>query len=314
MTYLSKLATGLAAVTLILATACSTTQPAAPATSAPSTSGDPAAAAIPQHSKDQTLYDQLPANVKQAGKLVSVDSGAFPPYEIPMGDGKTLQGATADLATALGQILGISIENASVDSLAGELSGIQAGRYDLALGPVGDFTDREQGHDFIDWVQEFVVFAVPQGNPKNINSLDDTCGLNIAVQSGGSAEKVIKQQSGTCTSAGKAAVNVQSYQDQPTSILSVQSGRADAFFSSQSPLSYFVQQSNGKLQLAATGQKNGFDNLFQGAVLPANSPLRQPILTAMQQLFADGTYKAIMDKWGLQGNMIDKPGVNLAAG
>ena len=60
------------------------------------------------------------------------------------------------------------------------------------MGPVGDFKSRQEANDFVDWVQEYVVFAVHKGNPKKINSLDDACGARIAVQAGGSAEKVIK--------------------------------------------------------------------------------------------------------------------------
>jgi len=55
---------------------------------------------------------------KQA--LVSRDARAFPPTKFPMGDGNTLQGATADLSAALGHILGITRESCG-DSMTGEL-------------------------------------------------------------------------------------------------------------------------------------------------------------------------------------------------
>ena len=78
---------------------------------------------------------------------------------------------------------------------------------------------------------------------------------------------MIKAQAEKCTADGKPTLEVQSYTDQPTSILSVRSKRADAFFSSQAPLTYFVQQSNGELELAGVGKPNGFEDLFQGAVV-----------------------------------------------
>ncbi|MGO8426025.1 ABC transporter substrate-binding protein, partial [Rhizobium ruizarguesonis] len=83
----------------------------------------------------------------------------------------------------------------------------------------------------------------------------------IAVMAGGSAEKVIQVQAEKFKADGKPALEVQSYTDQPSSILSVRSKRADAFFSSQAPLTYFVSQANGKLELSGVGQKNGFDDL-----------------------------------------------------
>lgn len=274
------------------------------------TSSAPAAAT---HAKDQALFDRLPDKVKTAGKLVSVNNGSFPPYEIAGTDGKSLTGVAADLSEELGGLLGVKIEHVTVDGLPSQLTGIAAGRYDLALGPVGDFPDRQVSNDFVDWVQEFVVFAVPKGNPNKIQSIADTCGLRISVMAGGSAEKVIKAQSDTCVKDGKKKVEVQSYKDQPTSILAVRSSRADGFFSSQAPLTYFVKQSGGELELAGTGQANGFDTLYQGAVVAKDSPLRDVLKDGIQQLIDDGTYEKVMTKWGTNGNMLKQAGVNLAA-
>ena len=141
---------------------------------------------------------------------------------------------------------------------------MNSGRYQFAFGPVGDFASREEANDFVDWVQEYVVFAVQKGNPKGITSLDTACGTRIAVMAGGSAERVINAQSEKCVADGKTAIEVQSYTDQPSSILAVRSKRADAFFSSQAPLTYFVSQANGQLELAGVGQKNGFSDLLSG--------------------------------------------------
>jgi len=266
---------------------------------------------IPVQQMDAKLHAKLPADILSAGEMTAVNNGSFPPYEIIV-DSHTMVGASADMTKALSEVLGIKINHATVNGLSSILMGIKAGRFQFAIGPHGDFPNREEANDFIDWVQEFVVFAVPKGNPKTINGLDDTCGKKIAVMAAGSAERVIKQQSEACTAAGKPAVEVQSYQDQPTSILAVKSNRADAFFSSQAPLTYFVQQSNGALELAAVGKKNGFSDLYQGSITPKDSALTGVIQEGMQKLFDNGTYATIMQKWGLQGNMIKAPGINLA--
>ena len=259
---------------------------------------------------DAALRARLPDDIKKSGELISVNNGSFPPYEIVM-DAHTLKGASADLAQAVAELLGLKIKHETVSGLAAELAGIKAGRYQFAMGPIGDYPDRELVNDFIDWVQEYVVFAVQKGNPTGIADLADTCGKKVAVMAAGSAEKVIKQQSEMCVTAGKPAVVVQSYTDQPTSILAVRSNRADAFFSSQAPLVYFVDQANGQLQLTAVGHKNGFADIYQGSVVGKNSPLRDIMLDAYKILFANGTYAAVMKKWGLENNMLKAPGINL---
>lgn len=266
-------------------------------------------AALPKLSVNHALHAQLPEAIRTSGKMISVNNGSFPPYEIVTGT--EMSGASADLTGALGQVLGVEIEHETVGGLPALLAGVNSGRYQFAFGPVGDFKSREESNDFVDWVQEFVVFSVQKGNPKGITSLDTACGNRIAVMAGGSAEKVIQVQAEKCKTDGKGAIEVQSFTDQPSSILAVRSKRSDAFFSSQAPLTYFVSQANGQLELTGVGQKNGFENLYQGAVVAKGSPLGPVLRDAVKVLMDNGTYAAIMKKWGLENNMIKEPGINL---
>lgn len=267
---------------------------------------------IPAVKQNDELRGKLPKEFLDAGEIRSVNSGSFPPYMIVESGEHANTGASADLENALEQLWGVEITESTVDGLSSELTGIAAGRYDMAFGPVGDFKERQDENDFVDFVQEYVVFAVQNGNPKNIDDLSTTCGTKIAVQAGGSAEKVIKDQSKKCTDDGDEAVKVMSFKDQPQSILSVQSGRSDAFFSSQAPLTYFVEESDGKLELTGTDSQNGFETLYQGAVVAKDSELAGVLEDSLQELFDNGTYAAIMKKWNLDANMIEKPGVNEA--
>lgn len=263
---------------------------------------------IQKQTQNEELRARLPQDIRDAGKMVAVNNGSFPPYEIVTGT--ELTGATKDISTAIGELLGITIDHASVAGLPALLSGVNSGRYQFAMGPVGDYPDRQKANDFVDWAREYVVFAVEKGNPAGITSLDTTCGKRVAVMAGGSAEKVIKEQSEKCVAASKSAVDVQSYTDQPSSILAVRSKRSDAFFSSQAPLTYFVQQANGQLELAGTGQANGFKDIYQGAVVKKDSPLGGVLLDSFKILITNGTYAQIMKKWGLENNMVDTPGIN----
>ncbi|AQT46922.1 MULTISPECIES: ABC transporter substrate-binding protein [Bartonella] len=266
---------------------------------------------IPKQKVNEELRAKLPAKNLESGKLISVNGGSFPPYIIAKSN-TDIDGASEDFSQAISELLGLKIEHLTVSGLAAELSGVNSGRYDLSIGPVGDYPSRQGANDFIDYVQEFVVFAVKKGNPENITNLGETCGKRISVMAAGSAEKVIKQQSEVCIKDGKPAVNVLSFADQPTAILSVRSNRADAFFSSQAPLTYFVQQANGQLELAGIGQKNGFEDIYQGAVVAKNSPLGNVLKSAFNELIANGTYEIIMKKWGLENNMVKSVDVNMA--
>lgn len=252
----------------------------------------------------------VPETIRERGYMVAVNNGSYPPYDIVLGPNE-IEGASAELAVAMGQIMGVEIRHQTVSGLAAMLAGFDAGRYDMSVGPIGDFPDRRTKIDFIDWVQEYVAFAVQKDNPRNIQTLDDVCGLNIAVMAAGSAERVLKQKAEECEAAGKPTV-VQSFQDQNGAILAVRSKRADGFFSGQAPLTYFVSQAPGVLDLAAANLPNGFGDIYQGGIAPKDSDLGKAMLKSLEILAANGTYEKIMTKWGLERNMIDKPGINLA--
>ncbi|HEV2511614.1 ABC transporter substrate-binding protein [Bosea sp. (in: a-proteobacteria)] len=268
-----------------------------------------AAQDIPAQAMNPTIRALLPEKIKAQGYLVAVNSGSYPPYDIIIGTNE-LQGVSNDVAIALGQLFGVEIRHQTVSGLAGMLVGFGTGRYDLAIGPNGDFPDRRAKIDFIDWVQEYVAFAVQKGNPKQIKTLDDVCGLNIAVMAAGSAERVLKAKAENCAATGKP-MTVQSFPDQNAAILAVRSKRSDGFFSGQAPLTYFVSQSPDTLDLTGTNLPNGFSDVYQGAIAPKGSDMSKAVLAAFQELFANGTYEKIMKKWKIERNMISKPGVNL---
>jgi polar amino acid transport system substrate-binding protein len=273
----------------------------------------PLTAALPamaQRAQNDELRAQLPKEVLDRGSMTSVFIGSYPPYSIAKG--AELTGATKDLGDAVGALLGIKIEHVTVNGVSGMLAGILSGRYQFSMGPVADSLEREKANDLVDWAKENVVFGVRQGNSAGITNLASTCGKRIAVMAGASAEKVINQQSAKCVAEGHPAIQVQSYLDQPTSILAVRASRSDAFFSAQAQLTYFMKQAGGGFELAGVGQDNGFGVLHQGAVVPKDSPLGPVLLKAFKVLVKNGTYKEIMKRWGLEGNTTDDPGINLA--
>ena len=53
--------------------------------------------------------------------------------------------------------------------------------------------------------------------------------------------------------------------------------------------------------------------LLQGPLVPKNSPLEEPMLEAFKILFESGRYEEIMTEYGLDDNMLEKPGVNMGS-
>jgi polar amino acid transport system substrate-binding protein len=269
------------------------------------------AAIIDKVEFNQDLHDALPKTVLDAGKLTVASFNAQPPWVVPSDNPNEFTGVTADFAAAFEKLLGVKLERHALAGLAEIKTGIQAERYDFAFGPTGDSVAGQETLDFLDWVREHVVFAVPEGNPLGLNTLEDTCGVRMAVIAGGSAEQVLNDTNTECVAAGKEPAEILTFAQQPAAILAVQSDRADAYFSSQALLTFYVQQEGSGLELAATNQDNGFPDFFQGAAFPKDSELLPVMVDAFTALQDAGVYQDILTEWGLEDAVLDEIGVNL---
>lgn len=292
-------------------TACGNSNTVDPAAEESATSSaTSSAAAIPEATFSQELQDALPQSIKDAGELNTAGI-IFPPYANYQADGQTVEGINVDMAKAFGEVLGIDVNYDAAASTTDVYSGLASNRFDLGINPYSDTPTTEESYDFVDWLHEYVSFAVAKGNPKGITSLETACGATVATLQGGSAEKVLQTQSATCETGGKPAITINTFPDQSTAILSVQSGRSDAAFSSQVPLTYYVEKSEGALELAGANQDNGFSNLLIGVFAPKGSELPPVMLQVFEQLDEEGVYDALLAKYGLENNEIDEFGINL---
>lgn len=262
---------------------------------------------------NSSLHDALPESVAEDGKLVIAMPGVNPPWWQKDGQGYT--GAAAKLMAELGSVLDVKMEYVAVKDLAAAFAGVRSGRYDAGFNPYGDVGSKNI--DVVDVIREIVPFLVPAGNPEGIESLDDLCGLSIAAlgpAGKGSAYYILTKQSDRCTTGGEPPIDIVALKAVPDGVLAIKSDRADALFSSGAPLSYYVEQSDGDLELAATEADTGFENLYQGLIVSDRSPLSGTLVKAFEEVFDSGAYETIMRDHGLERQMLDEPGLNLATG
>jgi polar amino acid transport system substrate-binding protein len=69
---------------------------------------------------------------------------------------------------------------------------------------------------------------------------------------------------------------------------------------------YAVKQSDGNFKSVGPS----IANAPYGIAMAKDSGLPQPVLAAVKKLMADGTYKQILDYWGLGVISIDNPTIN----
>jgi len=243
--------------------------------------------------KQAAVAKLLPASVATSGTVrVGVALGS-PPDEF-QDQNKNIVGWEVDIVTAAAQSMGLKVQfvPVSFDSL---IPGLQANRFDAAIGQLGVTSAREQVVDFVTTLQSDEEFAARTNSGITISTLTDLCGHSVAVTRGSREYDFAQTQSAACTKAGSKPVTIGVFEDDASATLSLTSGRSDLYWSGATAVSYFAANTNGVTKVVGSYLK---PNPI-GIAMPKNSGMAQAMKAAVQQLMNDGAYKKIIAKWGL---------------
>lgn len=263
------------------------------------TGADPALAQKP----DPALEKMVPADVAKQPFVVGVALGS-PPDEFRNEKGETV-GWEVDIIHGVAQLLGLELElhPISFDTL---IPGLQAKRFEAAIGQLGITVVREKVIDMVGTLASQELFAALTDDPIKVNSLDDLCGLTVATTRGSREMAFVAQQQPKCEAAGKKPINALAFNDGNAAAEALMSKRAELYWLGSTAISYFVGKSDGRTKVVGHYTDLG----YIGIGLPKDSPMVKPIQAAVQALIDNGTYGKILDKWGLQKGAITTSPIN----
>jgi polar amino acid transport system substrate-binding protein len=283
----------------LVAAACSSNNKSASSEAQSSPTPSPTLKAIP------AVQALVPSSIKSKGTLTVAADATYAPNEFIAADGHTVIGMDADMAKALGQVMGLKVNmvNATFDTI---IPGLVSGKYDLGMSSFTDTKAREKTVDFVTYFIAGTSFYVKTTGGPNIASLADLCGHKVAVEKGTTQQADSQAQSHKCTAAGKPAVTVQVFNDQNAVNLALSSGRADVAMADSPVAEYQVKKSGGTFKLS--GQPYG--TAPYGIAIPKTSGMTKAVLGGVMALMANGTYNKILTKWGVQSGAISHPVIN----
>ncbi|POX47330.1 ABC transporter substrate-binding protein [Streptomyces sp. Ru71] len=246
--------------------------------------------------KDEAAARLLPAGV--TGLKVAVSVGGTPPGTTYLDDGKTLTGQDVDFTKAVANVLGIrlKVEQAGFEAI---LPALDSGKYDFGASNFGVTDERRRTIDFVTYINDGQGFATREDSDLGkITDLTQLCGLNVATGAGTTFEATLEKNKHLCTDAGKKAYKVQTYGEPSAIWSSVQQGRSDVVMSTINGLRYAVAHQPGLKFL------NEYHRLDVGFAFKKGTKLAPAFQAAVNKLIADGTYEAILKKWGTTGSAI----------
>jgi len=243
---------------------------------------------------DAKLTALVPDVYRKKQTLTVAVNPEIAPIKFVNDDGE-IAGFTPDLLSAAAKVLGLNVNfvQSSFDAL---IPGLIARRYDVLLS-LGDFPERHSKVTFIDYLN---VGQTIVGAPKRglmIRSLNDLCGLNVAIPRATAQAQKANEISSKCVADGRKPINVATYPDTNMTLLALSNDSSEAAWVDSPAAGYNTQKFPEKYQ-AAYFYYNGSYGMGFSADESGNR-LAVAFQHALLELQQDGIYDKLMRKWGL---------------
>ena len=244
----------------------------------------PAATAAETTAAATTAAETAAAELKtvESGKLIMSTNAAFPPHEMVADDG-SYEGIDVEVAGAIAEKLGLELVVDDMDFDAALLA-VQQNKSDIVMAGVTVTEDRQLVMNFSDsYATGIQSVIVPEGS--DIASVDDLAGKKIGTQRGTTGYLYCSDDFGEDA--------VVAYDNGLTAVQALNNGQVDAVVIDNEPAKAYVE-SNPGLKILDTSYA---EEDYAIGMNKSNTALLEAVNAALEELKADGTLQAIVDKY-----------------
>lgn len=272
-----------AALVLSLAACGSTASSAASSEAAsPEAASSDAASSEAASSEAASETETAELSTVEPGKLIMSTNAAFPPYEMTTDSGE-FEGIDIETAQAIADKLGLELQIDDMDFDAALLA-VQQGKADMVMAGVTVTDERQNVMDFTDSYATGIQSIIVKED-SDIASVDDLAGKKIGTQRGTTSYLYCSDDFGD--------ENVVAYDNGLTAVQMLNNGQVDCVVIDNAPAKEFIAANPG-LKLLDTAY---VEESYAIGVGKGNTELKDAINTALEELKADGTLQAIVDKY-----------------
>ena len=249
---------------------------------------------------------------KEENKLVMATNAAFPPYEFK--DGETFKGIDVEIAQKIAEKLGMELEIVDVD-FGAVLTGVAEGKYDMGMAGITVTETRKQTMDFSNtYATGIQVIIVNDGS--SIASLDDIFEFNadgdpVALKDPDILVGVQENTTGDIYSSDDlsnwgfntlnedGSINgtdhVKRFKTGAEAVAALKNGQVDCVIIDNEPAKSFVEANEG-IHILEGDNEYAIED-YAICVDKGNTELLEKINKALDELKADGTIAAIIEKY-----------------
>lgn len=239
----------------------------------------------------------VPQALKEKGSIVVAIESTYPPmaYRNPQTNERV--GFNVEFVLALAKKLGLEVkwEELSFEQLA---SALEVRRVDLVGTAISDLPSRREKMAFVDYLRTGAQPFTTTANAAKLKTNADLCGMTVGAPSSTNYFPATKAWNETnCVGAGKPAMTVNGTQGATVARLDLKQGRLDAAVLGPEYVSHLMRDEPNTYALVGEPL---IETLFGFAVSKDQPAIRDAVASAVTAVMEDGTYSALLKKYGLE--------------
>lgn len=258
----------------------SSTTTAAPETTAQQT--EASTAETTAKSEETTTAAEAQTEASAGGVLTMATNAEFDPWEYHEGD--KIVGIDAEVAEEIAKKLGmeLKIEDMSFDAV---IPSVATGKADIGMAAISVNEERKASVDFTNTYADSALVILVQASNEEIASSEDLAGKKVGVQLGTTGDVTATDIAGE--------ESMERYPSYFEAVQSLKQGKIDAIVIDKAPAKVFLSQNEDIKQV---GEEMSSEQ-YAIAVAKGNTELVEKLNKAIEELQADGTFDAIINKY-----------------
>jgi polar amino acid transport system substrate-binding protein len=250
-----------------------------------------AIAAFSAEAAAQSCQPKLPAGaLVSAGKLTMSMNPTIPPLQF-INDKGELQGMRVELGAEIAKRLCLTPEWVRVEFSA-MIPGLQGGRWDVINTGIFFTEERAKLMKMIPYENQAISISVPNGNPQGIKDVKDLSGRSVGVELGGYEERQLRKISEDLVKAGGKAIDIRTFNNFGECFQALRAGQLQGVVAIDASAKFY--QDRGDFTRAMFGL-----NGSPAALAMKNDDLAKAVGQALTEMKADGSYDALLTRYGL---------------
>lgn len=257
----------------------------------------PAVGTITPTPKPTTI---VPGNLVTRGFLTVGSYTAYPPQESIDQTNNTPVGFDIDLITAIAYQMNLKTKIVTVD-FQSIINNLLAKDFDVAVSAIIITPELQQRVNFVPYFIGGESLLVAKGNPLKITSLQDLCGLKVAVAASTLEQKDLTMASSSCQQQKKLPIQIVVSRDQMAVEPLLLNKQVVAAYQDSPVTDYFIKQYPGRVEAGGPVINANLEGI---AIRKDDMATFKAVQAAFTIVKTDGTYCSLIKKWGLTSGVL----------